>query len=188
MEGIDHTPSRRDFLISSAWIALNLPAIQAAAAYGRRAARSGQAFQALSKQEATELDNIAAQILPTDDTPGAREAGVIHFIDRALATFASDLLQAVRDGLDELQSTVQEKYPGAVAFSELSFDHQTEVVRQIEDTEFFSSVHFLTVAGTFANPSYGGNRDEIGWKLLGFENRPAFRPPFGYYDARYKER
>ena len=32
-----------------------------------------------------------AQIVPSDDTPGAREAGVIYFIDRALATFLARL-------------------------------------------------------------------------------------------------
>ena len=30
---------------------------------------------------------------------------------------------------------------------------------------------------------YGGNRDRVGWKLIGFEDRMAYQPPFGYYDA-----
>ena len=25
---------------------------------------------------------------------------------------------------------------------------------------------------------------EAGWKLIGFENRMAYSPPFGYYDAQ----
>jgi hypothetical protein len=39
-----------------------------------------------------------------------------------------------------------------------------------------------TAAGMFANPAYGGNRDKIGWKLLGFEDRYIWQQPFGYYD------
>ncbi len=37
--------------------------------------------------------------------------------------------------------------------------------------------------GFLGNPSYGGNRDHVGWKLIGFEDRMAFQPPFGYYDG-----
>ena len=39
----------------------------------------------LSAAEAADVEAVAAQIIPTDDTPGAREAGVVYFIDRALA-------------------------------------------------------------------------------------------------------
>ena len=34
-------------------------------------------------------------------------------------------------------------------------------------------------------PAYGGNRDGVGWKLIGFEDRHVFQPPFGYYDRDY---
>jgi hypothetical protein len=30
----------------------------------------------------------------------------------------------------------------------------------------------------------GGNRDEVGWKLIGFEDKFHFEPPFGYYDKQ----
>jgi gluconate 2-dehydrogenase gamma chain len=39
---------------------------------------------------AAEIEAIAAQIIPDDDTPGARQAGVIQFIDRALAGYDQD--------------------------------------------------------------------------------------------------
>ena len=39
-----------------------------------------------------------------------------------------------------------------------------------------------TIAGMFSNPEYGGNRDKIGWKLLGFEDRFSWAAPFGWYD------
>ena len=41
----------------------------------------------LSAAEAADVEAVAAQIIPTDDTPGAREAGVVYFIDRALGSF-----------------------------------------------------------------------------------------------------
>jgi hypothetical protein len=40
-----------------------------------------------------------------------------------------------------------------------------------------------TLYGFLGNSSYGGNRDNVGWKLIGFEDRMAYQPPFGYYDG-----
>ena len=38
---------------------------------------------------------------------------------------------------------------------------------------FFGQLHAITMAGFFSDPIYGGNRDKIGWKLLGFPGLPA---------------
>ncbi len=37
--------------------------------------------------------------------------------------------------------------------------------------------------GFLGDPSYGGNRDHVGWRHIGFDDRMAFTPPFGFYDA-----
>mgnify|MGYP001398258310 CR=1 FL=1 len=44
-----------------------------------------------------------------------------------------------------------------------------------------------TLMGFFAMSSYGGNKDNIAWDLIGFEGHGAAQPPFGYYDAEYME-
>jgi hypothetical protein len=31
----------------------------------------------------------------------------------------------------------------------------------------------------------GGNRDGVGWKVIGREREHTFQPPFGYYDKDY---
>ena len=38
---------------------------------------------------------------------------------------------------------------------------------------FFSQLHGIAMAGFFSDPIYGGNRDKIGWKVLGFPGLPA---------------
>ena len=40
----------------------------------------------------------------------------------------------------------------------------------------------------FADPSWGGNREKSGWKLLGFDDRAIWQSPFGFYDANPGER
>ena len=75
--------SRRNFLLksfsatSAAWIAANWPAQVAAA---EKAQAMGN-FTFFTREQAGEVDAMAAQIYPSNDTPGAREAQVIYFID-----------------------------------------------------------------------------------------------------------
>lgn len=188
------TASRRDFVaatgtaLSGAWLALHLPAMQAAAAYARRAAAARSPFEVLTPDEARELEAVAAQIIPSDDTPGAREAGVIYFMDKALGTFGVQFLAPIRAGLPDLLKAAQARQPSVPGFSALSLADQTEVLRGLEETPFFGVVRFLTVAGMLGDPTYGGNKDRIGWKLIRYDGGHAQQPPFGYYDANYQQR
>jgi gluconate 2-dehydrogenase gamma chain len=52
---------------------------------------------------------------------------------------------------------------------------------------FFGQLHAITMAGFFSDPIYGGNRDKIGWKLLGFPGLPATYADKidAYRDKRY---
>ena len=59
---------------------------------------------------------------------------------------------------------------------------------EIENTEFFSTLRYLTIAGMFSLPEYGGNRENIGYQLIGFDDRHFWQPPFGFYDADYAEK
>jgi gluconate 2-dehydrogenase gamma chain len=170
-------------LVGGAWLALHWPALEAAAAHARRALARGARFEILTPEEAQELEAVAAQIIPTDETPGAREAGVIYFMDRALGTFGGQFLQPIRSGLPDLRKAAQAKNAGARGFAELAPDQQVDVLRSIEQTPFFGAVRFLTIAGMFSDPSYGGNRNRVGWQLIKFDGGHAHQPPFGYYDA-----
>jgi gluconate 2-dehydrogenase gamma chain len=55
-------------------------------------------------------------------------------------------------------------------------------LKAIEQTEFFKQVRFHTILGFFGHPMHGGNRDGVGWKMLGLEHSMQYEPPFGYYD------
>src|SRR5258708_22638037 len=111
--------SRRLFLIrsitgvSSAWLALRLPEIVAAQEHAHHAAEStGPAkLEFFTPGQAKEVEAIAAQIIPTDDTPGAREAHAIYFIDRALTTFDKDQQPQYTKGLKELGLRQKKLFP-----------------------------------------------------------------------------
>jgi gluconate 2-dehydrogenase gamma chain len=133
-----------------------------------------------------EVAAIAGQILPSDDGPGAKEAGVIFFIDRALTTFDTEKQDLYRTGLKELRQTREKMYPGSQSMNTLPREQQVALVHAIEETEFFEAVRTHTMLGFLGAPGYGGNRDKVGWKYIGFEDRMAWEPPFGYYDAEAK--
>jgi gluconate 2-dehydrogenase gamma chain len=141
-------------------------------------------FQTLDPALSTEIDAIASQIVPSTDGPGAHEAGVVYFIDRALSTFDANLLGAYRTGMAQVQQKRKELFPGSAGIATLAAEKQIQLIHAIETTEFFELLRTHTLYGFLGNPSYGGNRDRVGWKLIGFEDRMAYQPPFGYYDAK----
>lgn len=166
---------------------LSLPALLEAAEHAADEHHADKPLTTLGAAEAAEFAAIASRILPSDDTPGATEGGVIYFIDTVLGSSRSELLAPLREGLASLQAVADASF-GSTRFSELPPDQQDALLRTVEKSDFFATVRFLTLAGMFALPEYGGNRDHIGWDLLGFDHRHVWQPPFGYYDADYMQR
>jgi gluconate 2-dehydrogenase gamma chain len=188
---LDDALGRRAFLatsctaIASAWLAAHPDELRASLAHAARAPATAPepAWTFLTADQAADVDAIAAQIIPTDDLPGAREAGAVYFVDHSLATWAQGQREAFVRGLDDLNREAGHRWPGAGRFATLSAARQIELLHAVEHTPFFQAARFFTIAGTFANPSWGGNRDRIGWRILGFEDRFVWQPPFGDYDA-----
>ena len=178
--------SRRSLLAASAtgfgsaWLATHWPEILAAQEQARQAARAGGKLEFLTPDQAVEVEAVTAQIIPTGSTPGAREAGSVYFIDRALASFDRTQQAVYVKGLDDLQAKARQM--GVARFSALSPPQQIEALRSIEKTPFFNAIRTHTVIGFFANPEYGGNDGKVGWKLIGFDDAFNFKPPFGSYD------
>lgn len=149
-----------------------------------RAQQSGsQHFVWFDPAAAREIEAIAGQIIPDDDTPGAERAGVIWFIDRALAGFDQDKQDLYKRGLAETQAKRAAMFPGSTSIAGLSSEQQIALLKAVEKTEFFAQVRMHTALGFFGSPMHGGNRDMVGWKLLGIEHQMHYEPPFGYYDA-----
>lgn len=142
--------------------------------------------------------------------PGARDAGVLNYIDLALAGAYSDLQDFYRRGLTQLDAYCQDRFKEP--FLGLDAARQDEVIAALEEgkatgftwptaQEFFNTVRTHTMEGMFADPIYGGNKDFAGWRLVGFpgaqaiftpadmESRSAFtRAPIIGLQARAKDR
>ncbi|MGB2663537.1 MAG: gluconate 2-dehydrogenase subunit 3 family protein [Candidatus Acidiferrum sp.] len=203
-----HEPARRQFLLQAtgaagaAWFTAQWPAIAAAAQHAHQAAsaKTPAKFEVLSAEQAREVEAIASQIIPTDDLPGAKEAGVVYFIDHGLKTFASDSVPVYEKGLAHLNQLTTTKYPGTKSFADASAEQQEALLIELttengaeghrrlgpeESSDFFETIRMHVIFGFLADPSAGGNRDYAGWKVAGRDSAYMFSPPFGFYDKNY---
>jgi hypothetical protein len=139
-----------------------------------------------AEQETLHL--IAELIIPTTDTPGAREAGVGEFIDYTVNTwFAADERAAFLAGLRTLDDQGERTF--AAPFRNLTEQQQISLLERTEASEpianlaaiyagfanggFFSVIKELTVVGYYTS--------EIGAKV-----ERAYVPMPGRYDGHYK--
>lgn len=202
--------SRRAFLEGAAasfgiaFLTSLTPEILAQAAAHAQANAPGKArFRFLTPQEAADFEAFSAQIIPTDDTPGAREAGAVYFVDYLLSAINPEQQGQFRDAMLALSDEVAEAYPAATSFAALSSDQQVAVMKAMEKSssstvqsnihkhrahmgypEAFGALRASVLLGCFSDPSMGGNREQIGWKLIQFDDQSYWAPPFGYYDAQ----
>lgn len=164
------------------------------------------------------VEAATARIIPTDHDPGAREAGVVRFIDRYLYNidyiYASadgsgflriegkeadawnermvEMQETYRQGIRKLDEISQEKFDGL--FKDLNDEQQDEVLVDLsgrpkpehmkfdssgehgtflqgtfdEGLDFFSALALHARQGYYCDPVYGGNKDFIGWKVIGY--------------------
>lgn len=202
-------PARRHFLqtmggaAGAAWLNAQWPAIARAAEHAHEAVQALHPahFDVLTPREAIEVTAIAARIIPTDDQPGATEAGVVYFIDRALKTFAREDRPLYQEGLLEINLSTNKMFPGAKLFSRMPAQQQDELLAEISShqkdapnagrdfigkaSDFFPVILIHTMMGFLASPEAGGNFDYVGWKVIGRDPAHTFSPPFGYYDKNY---
>jgi gluconate 2-dehydrogenase gamma chain len=129
-----------------------------------------------NEADAKTIEAATARIFPSDELgPGAIEARVVIYIDRALAgAYAAlgDLYRRAISGLDALGNA---RY--GARFADLPAERQDELLFAIERNElaergvpaaFMPLLVRHTREGMFCDPAYGGNHDLVGWRLLGY--------------------
>ena len=149
----------------------------AAQAPAPRAAGRREPFEHLTSAEADLLDAIVDRLIPSDaHGPGAREAGVMRYIDRALGGALASSRPAYAAGLAALDQYA--KATRGSGFLELTPGDRDSVLIDVEtgaargfqgsSAQFFALVLAHTRQGMFGDPYYGGNANFAGWDLLGY--------------------
>ena len=139
-------------------------------------------------EQASTVAAFTERLMPgAPGKPGARDAGVLNYIDLALAGAYADLQDFYRRGLAQLDAYCHATHKQS--FTQLDPARQDEVLAALEQgkapgftlpraQEFFNVVRTHTMEGMFADPIYGGNRDFAGWRLVGFPGAQGnFTPP-----------
>jgi len=125
--------------------------------------------------------------------PGARDAGVLNYIDLALAGAYADQQDFYRRGLAQLEAFCKQTHQAS--FARLDPARQDTVIAALEEGKavgftwptaqaFFNTLRTHTMEGMFADPVYGGNKDFAGWRLVGF---PGAQPLFTTADMQSKD-
>ena len=180
----DNKISRRRFLKSTGALGgasmfrIGAPSLAAITQAACTARDQDAAFKTLGAEEAADFTAIAARLIPTTDTPGATEAGVIWFWDNALGEYFDWTLQDVRALREQMIADLDKP------FAKLTATEQDAAIKTVENDYRFNFWRNLTIYGFFGMAKYGGNKDHMSWDLIGFEgHHGAWAPPFGYYDA-----
>ena len=111
----------------------------------------------LTQAQAQVLEVAVDLIIPATDTPGAREAGVARFIDRAMGNFYDPgQVKTMRDGLDRMQADAEAAY--GAAFVSLGARRQTELLTRYDAeatrqplAHFFALIRHATLLGFFTS-------------------------------------
>ena len=124
----------------------------------------------LSVTEWATLTAVVERFFPkTAGTPGGAETGAHVYIDRTLSTVYKGQLSGYRTGLAAIEASVDG------GFSAADSGTQDATLRDIDDgkntevsTGFFNTLLGHTRQGMFCDPIHGGNREFMGWDLIGY--------------------
>jgi len=133
--------------------------------------------------EARVIAAACERIFPSDASgPGAKEAGVVIYIDRQLAgPYGADKyrytkgpwVESVPEHGYQGKANPRDTYRDGIAklganFDELSVADQIARLQSLEKTHFFALLRAHTIEGMFSDPMHGGNAGMIGWQLIGY--------------------
>lgn len=176
-----------------------------------------------NSEEAKFIDAAIARLIPGDGRAGgAREAGVLYYIDQQLAgaygagarmylkgpwqpdappqqgyQLRHSPAELYRFGIAESREYVSGRFGRKEVWDLAEADLDAVLgdletgaaqLRSIAAPMFFETLLANTIEGYFADPAYGGNRDMVSWRLVGFPGAYAqyveLVDEFGFHFSR----
>lgn len=125
------------------------------------------------------LQAVVDRIIPPDEYPGGWGAGVGDYLLRQLQGDLRGEVEHYRQGLDAIEA---EALARQSSFAALDAHAQDALLSSIERGDvrtqwplnpalFFTMLVEHCMEGFYSDPGNGGNRDEIAWRMIGFEVR-----------------
>ena len=155
-----------------------------------------------TEREGSLVNTIVEQIIPTDEWPGAKDAGVANFIDKQLVGPYIWYQEKYRKGLTAIEASCKLLYKKS--FEELPWEGQTNYLKLMQsgklgepirnsktaqsgeiwtegaDRIFFGLIRDHTMQGFYGSPRHGGNKNYVSYKMIGLDY------PFIIGQNRYK--
>jgi gluconate 2-dehydrogenase gamma chain len=192
--------SRRE-LLKRAGVAGAVATVPAGVAVNEAPAAELEQLEYFTVEEAGIIDAVVERLIPSDaNGPGAKEARVARYIDRALGGELSIFRDVYGAGLEQLEAFSRGNY--GAGFTSLTPEQQDAVLREMERAgqpapptgsdvregappptrtrfqpsaaAFFEVIREHTLQGMFGDPYHGGNAKYIGWDLIGFSGIKLF--------------
>lgn len=150
-------------------------------------------YRSFSAKEADCIGNICEQIIPTDEYPGAIDAGVVNYIDRQIYIRFPELKKLYQDGIRSINAHCNAAYGGD--FTGLLWEEQTAVLEAMEkgelpeehwpdvsQREFFRTIRRNTMQGFYGAPHHGGNKNYVSYRMMNLNY------PFVVGQNRYEDK
>ena len=128
------------------------------------------------------MDRIVPADAPSsaEAWPSASQAGVEGYFSKQFDSDLKPLLALYAAALDAIDAEARAVYSSG--FAELLEEQQDELLRKIERGEtdalwpepsnvFFQRLVNHVMEGYYGDSGNGGNRDQVSWKMIGFEGR-----------------
>ncbi len=141
---------------------------------------SVQRWRVFTNMEAKTVEALAEQIIPADEYAGAKEAGVVNFIDKQLNGPYARYIDNYKNGIEAINITAQKKHN--LLFEELNFKNQYTLMLEMENgtlsgeewqhistTHFFRLIRDHSLQGYYGSPRHGGNKDYVSYRMIGLD-------------------
>lgn len=178
MEGEGHRPlSRRGFLRRAGVVGAAAAVPTGVFVSDVATAPERERLETFTATEADTVDAMLGRLIPADQNgPGAIEARVLRYVDRALSGDLAGSRSDYTAGVAATNAYARSRFGDD--FADLTAARQDTILDEMErnvatgfspsSRAFFDLLREHALQGMFGDPVHGGNADFIGWDLIGF--------------------
>lgn len=124
----------------------------------------------LLQSELDVIKAVAGRIVPDDDiSPGALGIGADQYLVRALKAEYADFVSVYRGVAAAVDGCAVDRF--GRGFAKLNVSDQDLILEELwrgPVGSWLDSVRSHVIEGLFSDPKWGGNREGLGWRLLGY--------------------